>query len=220
MLSNGRIYKLCIVFINDKEFKITVLYVADGIFGNITGEVYSNGNLAIHKLAELNDFDTIQKYLEILETRSPNYRQQALTATNRRGETAYSLATEDELKELLAWSQQQEGFYYLSTPPVVLLMYSTTNREGFDKEVQDFVNGLRNGSLNVAPIIRADLTAEGILSEVSNIAETHPNMSAFIVVYLSHGSCGLVETANHPLRIDNLLQTLCHPILDYKPKVS
>ena len=189
------------------------------LFLDYADGLYKNGNTLLHCLAEKNCYDLIRKYLEILEKSSQPCRQAALNETNRIGETAFSLATCESVKKLLEWSEEQKGFYYLSTPPTVLLMYSTSDRPGFDTEVMDFIDFLQNDVLMVDPIV-ADPNPFGFqLLNAIDCAARQPNVSALIVIYMSHGFKGYVETRDCPLRIGYILDKMCNPCLHGKPKV-
>lgn len=177
---------------------------------------YDNGNGALHKLASstIPQYEAIQKYLHLLDDQS---RKSVLSFKNRLGKTAVDITNGSEIESLLQWSKKQDGFYYLSNPPTVLLMYSTIAREGFEVEVEAFVRAMKIG-LDIRPTNIKDPTASKVLEEIRR-AQAQPNISALIVVYMSHGSGGYVETADRPLAIQAILFAMCSPRLTAKPKV-
>lgn len=146
------------------------------------------------------------------------HRLDALNKKNRRGETAYFTAKSDKIRELLGWSKQQEGFYHLSTPPTVLVMYSTTLRQDFDREIEDLLEVLRS-ELNIVPTVdEADLSSDEIVTKIKE-AQMQANMSALIVFYAAHGFSGHVQTKDGFMRIQTILDAMCHKTLQNKPKV-
>lgn len=48
---------------------------------------------------------------------------------NSADQTPLQVAQSFEIRNLLQWSLNQEGFYFLPSPPVVLMMYSTPHKE-------------------------------------------------------------------------------------------
>ena len=184
---------------------------------------YRNGDTVLHILAKHNgNADIIKRFLNGLESFNPQCRIDALDKRNRRGETSYSVARTDGVRKFLWWSEYQDGFYYLATPPVVLVMYSTTGRPYFDREITQLLDVLKS-ELKVDPILPdPDLSKEEILSEINNIeADRHHQASALIVFYAGHGSAGFVRTKNGFIRIQEFLDAMCRlKTMINKPKVS
>ena len=164
----------------------------------------------MHYLAQQNCYDAVDCFLKICEKSGQHCRQQALSALNRKGDTAFALAKSLEVQSLLEWSVKQEGFYYLPTQPTVIVMYSSENRPGFDEEVDKFVKFLKGDMLRIDPIVvDENPTSSKIISEIRK-AKLQPSISsALIVSYMSHGYRGYVATADRPLPIQDILDVMC-----------
>ena len=189
---------------------------AGGIIGN--DNVYDHGNRLLHKLAtsESCEYETIKKLLHVLDD---DDRKIALSVKNRRGETAFDVTGSwKSVETLLQWSSKQDGFYYLSNPPAVLLAYSTIQRDGFENEVYAFVKAMEKG-LDIMPMKLENPTVDQLMDAIRE-AQSQPNISALIVVYMSHGSGGYVETRDQPVSIQQILLQMCSPLLKNKPKVG
>ena len=50
-------------------------------------------------------------------------------------------------------------------------------------------------------------------------AQEDSNLSALVVCVIGHGGQGAVEATDGSVRIQDILETMCSPILDGKPKV-
>ena len=79
---------------------------------------------------------------------------------------------------------------------------------------------MRDEALDIAPIECENPTSREILDGISDAIERHPSMSALMVVQLSHGTFGSLQTADGNLRIDEILKRMSHNKLDNKPKVN
>ena len=174
----------------------------------------------MHYLAQNNCYDAVDCYLKMCEKTGQHCRQQALSALNRKGDTAFALAKSLGVQSLLEWSVKQEGFYYLPTQPTVIVMYSSEGRHGFDEEVNKFVEFLKGDILRIDPIVvDANPTSYEIIAEIRK-AQLQPSISALIVIYMSHGYRGYVETADHPLPIQDILDVMCDTSVKGTPKVG
>ena len=182
---------------------------------------YKNGNSVLHMLAENEDYSVVKAYIDHLGKLDENCRLGSLNKRNRKGETAFFLAQEKRVKQLLGWSNEQTGWYHLSTPPTVLIMGCKTRYPWFDELMSKFSNMLSN-QLKVNPITLPDLKKEEILREIE---KTHlqTNMSALIVFYSAHGFSGFVQTKDDDddyMRIQEILNAMCQHDFEDKPKVS
>lgn len=153
-----------------------------------------------------------------LEKLTDDDRVKISTARNRKGENASDLTDDESTIKHLEWSAKQDGFYYLSTAPTVLVMYSTKERQGFQAEVNAFVSGLDN-TLDLKQRIIKDPTSSEVLHQI-RLAQLQPNISALIVVYMSHGTSGRVLTYDGTLHIQQILLQMCAACMENIPKVS
>lgn len=115
------------------------------------------------------------------------------------------------------WSEGQEGFFYLPTPPVVLIMYSTEDRQGAEDERLQLSEVLPD--FNVQTRERSNLRKQQMLDEI-RLAQMNDDISALMVIIMSHGQQGAVTATDGDLSIQDILRQMCVPFLEGKPKVS
>lgn len=134
-----------------------------------------------------------------------------------RGRTAVEVTRSYVVREQLMWSEGQEGFFYLPTPPVVLIMYSTEDRQGAEDERLQLSEVLPD--FNVQTRERSNLRKQQMLDEI-RLAQMNDDISALMVIIMSHGQQGAVTATDGDLSIQDILRQMCVPFLEGKPKVS
>ena len=144
-------------------------------------------------------------------------RNELLSTKNYADKIPQQLAQSFEIASLLEWSVAQEGFYYLPTPPAVIMMYSTLDRENADAE--------RLQLEAVFPKFKVTMQeyknpTKQLMFDAIRYAQDQDEISALIVIIMSHGVQGSIEAADGHVRIQDILSTMCSPTLDGKPKVS
>ena len=144
-------------------------------------------------------------------------RNELLSTKNYADKIPQQLAQSFEIASLLEWSVAQEGFYYLPTPPAVIMMYSTLDRENADAE--------RLQLEAVFPKFKVTMReyknpTKQLMFDAIRYAQDQDEISALIVIIMSHGVQGSIEAADGRVRIQDILSTMCSPTLDGKPKVS
>ena len=180
---------------------------------NLASLRFKNGGSIIHHLTSRNDCARLRKVLQAFDDQQ---RQNILSHMNTSGKTALETAKPYEVRQLLAWSSSQEGFYYLPTPPVVLIMYSTEDRQGAEEERMELSKVFPDFNVDVRE--RRDLRKQQMLDEI-RMAQMKDDISALIVIIMSHGVHGAVCASDGDVRIQDILRQMCAPFLQGKPKV-
>ena len=176
----------------------------------------AHGNTILHCLAERDDTKTM---IKLLDAMGISKRENMLSAKNFCDLTTLDLARSYEFRQLIDWSRAQEGFYYLPTPPSVLIMYTTTNREGANKEKEALMQTFP--VFNVEVDVRENPNESEMLGAIRDMQRHRPNMSALIVIIMSHGSSGTVCAGDgKDVKIQDILLQMCSPSLEGKPKVD
>ena len=128
--------------------------------------------------------------VKLLNAMDENKRVDMLARKNFGGLTPMNLAKSYDFRHLIEWSEAQQGFYYLPTPPCVLVMYTTENREGAEQEKDDLLKALPEFNLRVK--IRTNPEPSEMIGAITDAQCQHPDMSALIVIIMSHGGRGTV----------------------------
>lgn len=173
---------------------------------------YKNDATPFHMLAQRGDCDRLQKLLDSMDDQM---RNDMMSLKDINLKTPYNYATEYKVRHLLEWSSRQDGFYYLPKPPKVIVMYSTDDRDGAEQEVDSLEKALPK--FRVKPIMRKDPTKNTIVDTIRQ--SQIEDISGLIVIMMSHGVQGAVCTADDDISIQEILQTMCSPTIDGKPKV-
>ena len=180
---------------------------------NLASLRFKNGGSIIHHLTSRNDCARLRKVLQAFDDQQ---RQNILSHMNTSGKTALETAKPYEVRQLLAWSSSQEGFYYLPTPPVVLIMYSTEDRQGAEEERMELSKVFPDFNVDVRE--RRDLRKRQMLDEI-RMAQMKDDISALIVIIMSHGVHGAVCASDGDVRMQDILRHMCAPFLEGKPNV-
>ena len=183
-------------------------------YKDLASKRYKNGGTIIHLLAEKRDHTRLHKLLQAFDDRQ---RQEILPYIDKSEKTAFEVARSYEIRQLLGWSSSQEGFYHLPTPPVVLIMYSTEDRQGAEEERMELSKVFPDFNVDVRE--RRDLRKQQMLDEI-RMAQMKDDISALIVIIMSHGVHGAVCASDGDVRIQDILRQMCAPFLKGKPKVK
>lgn len=175
------------------------------------------GKNLFHILAENRVADSYEAMKKLLEASTVDIRNQFLSAHDFAGRTPLQLANTYKLRQLLEWSDSQEGFYYLQTPPVVLVMYSTENRDGAEQESQDLERVISEFKLDVCT--KVNPSKDEMTSAILDSVASHDVVSALIVIIMSHGAQGVICASDGDVRIQDILLQMQGAIPDGRPKV-
>lgn len=175
---------------------------------------YDKGSSIIHLLSDRRDSGRLSKLLDAFD---PSQREQILSYRDINGRTPREVACSYEVRQLLEWSSAQEGFYYLPKQPVVLIMYSTTDREGAEEERLELSKVFPQFNVRVRK--KKDPRKQQMLDEI-RMAQMEDDISALIVIIMSHGVQGAVCASDGDVKIQDILRQMCVPFLEGKPKVS
>ena len=113
------------------------------------------------------------------------------------------MACDYKIRRLLEWSDAQEGFYYLLSPPVVLLMYTTENRDGAEQESQSIERAFPEFNIPITKV--ENPTKQDMTSAILKSVEGRDDVSALIVIIMSHGAQGVVCAADGDVSIQDIL---------------
>lgn len=166
----------------------------------------------LHLAASVNHERLIRKILHTEETTEIN---QALQKKNAKGLTPYFKTKTQSIRRLLAWSESQLGCYPLVTPPRVVIFFSNQDRPGSVMEKDSFVKILPK--FNIEPRIVLNPTKEVIYNTIRE-SQTG-EVSALIVVIMSHGDKGTVIVRDGHMPINKILMQMNPIALSCIPKV-
>lgn len=156
--------------------------------------------------------------IKLLDAMSFGKRADMLAQQNFGEQTPFDLAKSYEFRRLIDWSQAQQGFYYLPTPPSVLIMYTTANRDGAEIEKDDLLKAFPE--FNVRVDIRTNPSQSDMLGAITEVQQQHADMSALVVIIMSHGASGTVCAGDgREVLIQDILNQMCSQSLEGKPKV-
>lgn len=122
-----------------------------------------------------------------------------------------------KLEKFVQWDQDQDGYYYMLHPPAVIIFCSTHNRDGALDELKALTDAFP--TFRVSPIVRQDPTEMDIHNTIRE-AQNIPDLSGLIVISMSHGQAGVIEAADGSVYIQDVLYTICSPVIGSIPKVS
>ena len=156
--------------------------------------------------------------VKLLNAMNENKRVDMLASKNFGGLTPMNLAKSYDFRHLIEWSEAQQGFYYLPTSSCVLVMYTTVKREGAEQEKDDLLKALPEFNFRVK--IRTNPEPSEMIGAITDAQCQHPEMSALIVIIMSHGSRGTVSSRSGvEVKIQDILLQMASPALEGKPKV-
>lgn len=178
---------------------------------------FAEGTKLLHRLAARGQLPEIKLLLSEVSERQ---KRSLLVQTDESNRTVYQVATTENVRQFLDWTDAtlQEDLYYLPTPPVVLVMYTTADRPGADDELEELSKTIRK--FNLRGSLQGDLTREGMLAAIRRQQESHPELSALIVIIMSHGQRGAVQAKDKPVSINDILMQMNSGYLNGKPKVG
>lgn len=171
----------------------------------------SNNNF-LHLAASI---DHIQFIRRIISTQDGNEVQQALFKKNADGLIPYYMATTEPTLRLLAWSESQLGCYPLVAPPRVVVFYSDTDRPGSDTEKESFIRMLPR--FGIEPQVVLNPTEKDVYDIIRE--NQTGELSALVVVIMTHGDRGTVTVKNGNMPIDSILMQMNPTRLSGIPKV-
>ena len=145
-----------------------------------------------------------------------DYKRRAsiLRHEDSNNKTPYQLTSSTALKNNL--DPVTSIFYFLPSQPEVLVIYSTDERHGAELECHQLCQALWKLQVNMT--IKKNLTGAGIMEEIRKI-QSKKEISAMIVIIMSHGRRGAIETTEGALGINQILLTMNSQRLEGKPKV-
>ena len=142
---------------------------------------------------------------------------QVLLSPNYYRKKPSDLATETETQNLLLWAEDQIGYYTLVSPPNVLVIYSTDSRPGFEEELESLTNTL--AILSWPSVICKDPTENEVFTATGSLQKSD-DVSAMVVVIMSHGERGSVWASDKLVPIRDILLQINPPSMNGKPKVK
>ena len=166
-----------------------------------------------HILAQRGDSDRLQKLLDAVDDEK---RAEIMSLQDTNLRTPYNYARQYKVRHLLEWSSRQEGFYYLPAAPKVIVMYSTQDRHGAEQETEALDKVLPRFNINV--IKRLNPTKMTIVNTIRE--SQREDITGLIVIIMSHGFQGAICASDGDISIQEILQTMCSPTIEGKPKVS
>lgn len=179
----------------------------------VMSKKFQNGDTIVHLLVRQEEKTVLNNVLKAMDT---ELRNDMLSFKNYADQTPVQLAQSFEIQSLLSWSFEQDGFYYLPSPPAVIMMYSTLDRE--DAQLERLQLEAVFPKFKVTMQTYENPTMQQTLEAIRD-AQNSDEVSALIVIIMSHGVQGAVEARDGVVQIQDILRTMCSPTLEGKPKV-
>ena len=175
------------------------------------------GNGLLHLLAEERVPNCLEAIKKLLQSCPLEVKNRLLSHRNFAGKTPLHIATNYNMRRFLEWSdEQQDG--YLQTPPVVLLMYTTENRDGAERESQNLERALPEFGLEVCKVVNP--SKEEMTSAILQSVEGKDDVSALMVIIMSHGAQGIVCADDGDVSIQEILLQMQGAVAEGRPKVN
>ena len=168
----------------------------------------------LHLTAKANHHALVSKLIQVSDEGQLNT---ALMTATTSGHCPYTLASCKLVKNILAWSEAQDGFYYLKMPPKVIIMYVTENRDDATKEMTSLLDALPQFSLE--PTLLKNPTEKEMMDCI-RLSQEGDDVSGLIVAIMSHGDRGAICARDKTVAIKDVLQQMNSPTLIGKPKVG
>ena len=172
-----------------------------------------NDNTIMHTAAMLNHEKLVRR---IVGTQVHEDLICAVQRRNRYGLTPHHLTEDMALKNFLAWVEFQHRCYPLHSPIKVVIFFSDENRPGAQAELRSLTESLR-GIEQTTTVIR-NPTQDDLYRRIRESQEGE-NVSALLVVMMSHGNSGTVKLQDGSLPINNVLMQMNSSKLKDVPKV-
>lgn len=172
----------------------------------------SSDNNLLHLAASVNNLQFIKKAITCQHSQEVTH---ALLSKNNRGLIPYYLSTSSDVRLVLAWAETQKGCYPLITPPRMVVFYSDVDRPGFNTERDSILRICP--SLSLSPLVKRNPTEDDVYRLIRE-SQTG-DVSALIVVIMSHGDSGTVKVQDKHMKIKNILHQMNPSTLKGVPKV-
>lgn len=136
---------------------------------------------------------------------------------NEEGKTPADVSQSDVMKQLFKMHTDVVDLYAGNRTPSVLLFYFTSGRDGAEEEC-DSVRQIFKGS-NIMLEVGRDLTIPEIYVAIRR-TQARSQASALVVVVMGHGTNGFIQATDGHIALQDILNTMCSPMLDGVPKVG
>lgn len=172
------------------------------------------GDNSLHMMVQHQDVELIEQALKplleidftpLLQTRNSDQKTPidlCLTGNEK-----------NRLEELL--TGYEKSIYLIKTPPQAIIFTNTTGREGSEGELEDLLTALHKFELKVS--FHKDVTSEELLKTIDLVQQEET--SALMVFIMSHGRSGCIQMKDRQMKVEEVLASMCSPLLDTKPKV-
>lgn len=170
-------------------------------------------NNFLHLAANVNHERFIRR---LICTQDTDEIDKALLGKNIDGHTPGQLTQNQRVRRLLAWVESQHRYYPLITQPRVVVFFSSQDRPGSDGEKDSIVGTL--SKLKIDSRVKENPTQRDVYVIIR--ANQTGEVSALIVVVMSHGDSGTVAVADGNMQINNILKQMNPQILTGVPKVT
>lgn len=174
----------------------------------------TSGNNLLHIAAAADHKGFITR---VIQTQDMTEISDALRSRNSYGCTPYHSCKSGQLPNILAWTEQQRKSYPLLQPPRVLIFYSDTDRPGCDAELRSFEDALPYIGVT-EPSVILNPTKQEIFRMIRENQEGE--VSALVVVVMSHGDSGRVNVADGQLALKEIMMQMNSSKLKGIPKVT
>ena len=167
----------------------------------------------LFRSSQRGDRERLQKLLDSMDD---GQRRFVISLRDINLKTPYDYARAYKVRHLLEWSSGQDGFYYLPSPPEVIVLASTEDRPGAEQEMGALDSVLPRFNIDV--IKRRNPTKMTIVDTIRELQRE--DITGLIVIIMSHGFQGAICASDGDISIQEILQTMCSPTIEGKPKVS
>lgn len=172
----------------------------------------AHDNTLMHLAAAINHQLFVRK---AIATQDITEIHQAVLKRNADGLIPYYLTEVPEIRQLLAWAETQDGCYPLITQPRLVIFYSDEDRPGSEEERESFMKILPE--LGMEAVVKKNPSEDDIYDLIRQSQDGE--LSALIVMMMSHGDSGTIKVKDKHLPIRNIILQMNSSKLLGIPKV-
>ncbi|XP_067951279.1 serine/threonine-protein phosphatase 6 regulatory ankyrin repeat subunit A-like [Watersipora subatra] len=166
----------------------------------------------LHIASKANHVQLVTKLLHDSDETSLNT---ALLKNTSHGQNPISLTTCKQVKSLLAWSETQEGFYFLKLPPKLVIVCTSSDHPE-DANERTCIH-LTMTKLCLQPVILANATERELMELLT--AGAQEDTSALIVTITCRGNSGVIQLQDKTVAVSGIINCMNSSNMAGKPKV-
>lgn len=135
---------------------------------------------------------------------------------NSDGLIPYQMTKDTYVLRLLAWAEDQVGYYPLITPPRIIIFSTNDTHSSAQEEREGLVKALTK--LGLSPVVKLNPTEDEMYATIRENQEGE--VSALIVVVMGQGDGGAIKVRNGFMGINRIMEKMTSKQMESRAKVS